>query len=274
MIRLLRAESAISRRRRCLSAGHSTLPDEQNNQSFVDLAGGDRVLVKFGGSEPGEPTEQVGVAGDRDRRAVPVAQVGGEVGDGLVHIACFHGTDQAGFGRATPRTRRLVRGGSWTNSSTPTFTWKATTDAGSGLAKYQVWIDNALVIDSIPAIATTATATSVMAEGAHLWQVWAVDNAGAVRRSRQGWTFLTEPLYPEQHYWEIYAFDRLGGSVKGDTPDGDRAWFTASCTGACLSLAEPGPEPTPEPPRDAGVDAPDDSAQDSSVATAQDAWMA
>jgi MYXO-CTERM domain-containing protein len=124
------------------------------------------------------------------------------------------------------------------NTLTPTFVWQASSSSDSGLDHYEIYIDGkpTCALCDIPGTATSS--------------------------------ILTEPLYPQQHYWEIYAFDRLGGSVKGYTPDGDRAWFTASCTGACLSPAERGPEPTPEPPRDAGVDAPDDSAQDSPVATA------
>jgi MYXO-CTERM domain-containing protein len=333
--------------------------------------------------------------------------------------------------------------GSWTNSSTPTFTWKPTTDAGSGLAKYQVWIDGVLAVDNIPVTATTATATSVVADGAHVWQVYAVDNAGALRRSREDWTLrvdtappasfsvvcpglvtsptpqicwntpsdlgsgldhysltidgvlnrakiaaattgtncttpaaalaegqhawsvtaydaagnatvsgaycgplvvdfsppaafalvspvgdencttcggnvvvvdtltptfvwqassssgsgldhyeiyidgastcsvcnipatatsvvLANPLSPGQHYWQIYAFDRLGGSVQGYIPNSQdlRAWFTTSCTGTCLSAAEPRPEPAPEPARDGGIDAPVDAATDGPTATA------
>jgi MYXO-CTERM domain-containing protein len=75
--------------------------------------------------------------------------------------------------------------GTWVTSSTPTFTWNATSDTGSGLAKYQIWIDGKLAVDNIPPDATTATATSVIADGVHTWQVYALDAAGAIRRSRQ-----------------------------------------------------------------------------------------
>jgi MYXO-CTERM domain-containing protein len=317
---------------------------------------------------------------------------------------------------------------SWTNTATPTFTWNATTDAGSGLAKYQIWIDGSIAIDNIAATATTATATTAVVEGVHRWQVYAVDSAGAVRHSRETWTLgvdltpptphgidalgtvsiptpqicwstftdaggsgldhysltidgvlnrdkivpgttgtdcatpkaalsegkhtllitaydaagnatvatgsfvvdfsppaafalmspagyadccgntivvvgtltptfvwqassssgsgldhyeiyidgastcsicnipatatsaiLANPLYPEQHYWEMVVFDHLGGSAQGYTPNnqGDaRAFFTAKCTGTCLSAPEPSPEPAPEPARDGGIDAP------------------
>jgi MYXO-CTERM domain-containing protein len=86
---------------------------------------------------------------------------------------------------------------SWSTDGLPVFTWKGTTDAGSGLAKYQVWIDGSLAIDNIPVSATTATATKAIAEGAHRWQVYAVDNAGAVRRSREEWTLGIDTTVPE-----------------------------------------------------------------------------
>jgi MYXO-CTERM domain-containing protein len=88
---------------------------------------------------------------------------------------------------------------SWTNTATPTFTWNATTDVGSGLAKYQVWIDGSLAIDNIPATATTATATTAVTEGVHKWQVYAVDSAGAVRHSRQTWALGVDVTPPTQY---------------------------------------------------------------------------
>jgi len=75
--------------------------------------------------------------------------------------------------------------GAWTANATPAFVWNATTDAGPGLAKYQVWTDGKLAIDNISATATTASPTSTLADGTHSWQVHAVDLAGAVRPSRE-----------------------------------------------------------------------------------------
>jgi MYXO-CTERM domain-containing protein len=123
---------------------------------------------------------------------------------------------------------------------TPTFTWQASSSAGSGLDHYEIYLDGALTcsICNIPATATSA--------------------------------ILANPLYPEQHYWQMVAFDHLGGSTQGYTPgnQGDaRAWFTANCSGACPSVTEPSPEPAPEPARDGGIDAPMD-AFDGPTATA------
>jgi MYXO-CTERM domain-containing protein len=112
---------------------------------------------------------------------------------------------------------------SWTNTATPTFTWNATTDAGSGLAKYQVWIDGNLAIDNIPATATTATATTAVAQGAHTWQVYAVDSAGAVRHSRQTWTLGVDMTPPAQH-----GINDLGNL---STPTPQICWWTFTDAG-------------------------------------------
>ena len=75
--------------------------------------------------------------------------------------------------------------GAWTANTTPTFAWNATTDADSGLANYELWIDGNLAVDNISATANAAAATSALAEGTHFWQAYAVDAAGAVRHSRE-----------------------------------------------------------------------------------------
>jgi len=85
----------------------------------------------------------------------------------------------------------------WVANSTPTFTWNATTDAGSGLAKYQVWIDGALVIDAIPATATSAVPTTALTDATHAWRVYAVDAAGAVRRSSQSFALGVDTTPPQ-----------------------------------------------------------------------------
>jgi MYXO-CTERM domain-containing protein len=86
--------------------------------------------------------------------------------------------------------------GSATASNKPTFAWNATTDTGSGLAKYQVWIDGALAIDNIAAGATSAAPTSPIADGTHIWQVYAIDAAGAVRHSREKFSIRVDTTPP------------------------------------------------------------------------------
>jgi hypothetical protein len=78
----------------------------------------------------------------------------------------------------------------------PAFSWNATTDAGSGLAKYQIWIDGKLAVDNIAATATSVTVTAALADGPHTWQTYAVDTAGAFRRSRQKLALSIDTIAP------------------------------------------------------------------------------
>ena len=65
-----------------------------------------------------------------------------------------------------------------TNVTMPTFSWDASSDAASGLAKYQLYLDDSLLADNISATATTYTPAAGISEGAHSWYVVAYDVAG------------------------------------------------------------------------------------------------
>jgi len=71
------------------------------------------------------------------------------------------------------------------NIPTPTFTWQATTDSvgGSGLRKYQLVIDGAVNIDSIPPNQTSSSPAAPLAICSHTWLVRAIDNVGNIRTS-------------------------------------------------------------------------------------------
>ena len=62
------------------------------------------------------------------------------------------------------------------NDTTPTFTWDAATDAGSGIAFYQVKMDDGAYVDVGDVI--TYTVTTELAAGAHVLTVRAVDGSG------------------------------------------------------------------------------------------------
>ncbi|MDM7924462.1 MAG: putative Ig domain-containing protein [bacterium] len=84
----------------------------------------------------------------------------------------------------------------WVVTSNPAFQWQATTDVGiAGLAKYQLFVDNALKLDNIPA-GTTSTSSAALTMGTHTWYVNAVDNAGNVRKSTQTWTVKVDSVKP------------------------------------------------------------------------------
>ncbi len=73
----------------------------------------------------------------------------------------------------------------WTNDTTPTFSWQATADDGIGLSKYELSIDGAVVIDSISIENTSATLeeNQALIAGNHRWQIKAYDLLNNVRFS-------------------------------------------------------------------------------------------
>jgi len=64
---------------------------------------------------------------------------------------------------------------------TPTFTWRSTTDASSGLSHYELWLDSVLNVDNLSD--TFSAPAAPLPEGPHRWWVKAVDNVGNVRES-------------------------------------------------------------------------------------------
>gem|GEM_PF-2017256 len=85
---------------------------------------------------------------------------------------------------------------SWTANLLPTLTWSASSDANSGLAEYQLWIDGVLNRDNISSIATSTTPISNLSNGSHSWYIVAVDNVGNVRNSTQTWTIQIDNQSP------------------------------------------------------------------------------
>ena len=75
-----------------------------------------------------------------------------------------------------------------THDTTPTFSWNASTDPESGLAKYQLYIDGILDRDDISSSTTSITPSQSLPCGSHTWYVKAVDNAGNSIRSNSTFT--------------------------------------------------------------------------------------
>jgi hypothetical protein len=80
------------------------------------------------------------------------------------------------------------------NLPTPNFSWQATTDfsGGSGLSKYQLWIDGVVNIDSLPVGTTTTAPNLPLSESPHTWFVKAYDKVGNVRTSTQTRTVFVD----------------------------------------------------------------------------------
>ncbi|MCX8014911.1 MAG: hypothetical protein N2748_02725, partial [candidate division WOR-3 bacterium] len=78
---------------------------------------------------------------------------------------------------------------------TPTLVWRRSYDAGIGFKKYEVWINNIRVIDSLGQNDTTFS--TVRPEGYHTWYVKAFDQFNNVRNSNQTWTFILDLNPPD-----------------------------------------------------------------------------
>jgi hypothetical protein len=69
----------------------------------------------------------------------------------------------------------------------PVFTWAPTTDAGSGVARFELWLDAQKVATVLPAkcsaLQCSAPGPAPMQEGTHSWSVHAIDGAGNIRKT-------------------------------------------------------------------------------------------
>jgi hypothetical protein len=105
------------------------------------------------------------------------------------------------------------------NIPTPNLSWQPTTDSasGSGISKYQLWVNGVNNIDSIPISTTTTAPSAVLAEGSYSWYVKAFDKVSNVRTSTQTRTFFVDYNSPG-------AFTLIS-PVKGDTVKASRPKF-------------------------------------------------
>lgn len=81
-------------------------------------------------------------------------------------------------------------GNTWSGTSVPMFSWAGSYDAGTGLRRYELWIDGAraeayfragasfTTADSIPPSVTSVRVWPNLSRGTHTWYVVAVDSVG------------------------------------------------------------------------------------------------
>jgi len=86
--------------------------------------------------------------------------------------------------------------GSYFIMPTPTFTWNTTTDSGSGISHYELWINGTLNIDNLTQ--TSTSPANALTEGSHPWYVVAVDNVGNRKQSTAIWTTIGDWNPPTQ----------------------------------------------------------------------------
>ncbi|MBI5699912.1 right-handed parallel beta-helix repeat-containing protein [Candidatus Saganbacteria bacterium] len=83
---------------------------------------------------------------------------------------------------------------SYTNDTTPTFTWNAATDATSGVASYEVVIDTTQIA-TVGAV-TTYTTPDAESQGLHNWKARAKDNAQNWGEYSTTWNLTVETTNP------------------------------------------------------------------------------
>ena len=101
----------------------------------------------------------------------------------------------------------------WTGSVRPTLQWAPSSDAGSGLQKYQLVIDGIVAVDSVPTSSTSRTSPSDLATGTHSWHIRAIDVAGNTRVSNQTWTIRVDDLGPVGSANPAYIGSAEGHSI-------------------------------------------------------------
>ncbi|HEY1591462.1 MAG TPA: Ig-like domain-containing protein [Solirubrobacteraceae bacterium] len=89
--------------------------------------------------------------------------------------------------------------GGLTSASRPTFSWDHSTDSGSGIGGYKLWIDDKdqdVPISACSGGVCTAQASVALSDGQHHWLVKAVDAVGNVTSSTETWVFTEDTTPP------------------------------------------------------------------------------
>lgn len=152
------------------------------------------------------------------------------------------------FDLISPADKEVVQ------SPRPKLTWEASSDAGTGIAKYQLWIGGQLNRDNIPPTDTFANPTKDLPNGAYNWFVKAFDEVGNVTPSTSTFSFtvekdttppistITSPAngaFVPGKMWELVgtADDGKGSGVKQVqvSLDGGNTWLDAESTGENFS---------------------------------------
>jgi hypothetical protein len=109
------------------------------------------------------------------------------------------------------------------DSSQPNLIWNASADSGSGLSKYQLFIDGSLDTDNIAANTTAATPSSALSRTAHTWYVKALDLLGNITTSNTfHFTINSLPTLPTLSVPTAGSISQTGATLTGSiTNDGN-----------------------------------------------------
>jgi MYXO-CTERM domain-containing protein len=133
----------------------------------------------------------------------------------------------AGFNLLTPANGTTV------DTLTPTFTWGASSDTGSGISHYELRIDGACVACSIASTSTSYTLTTPITAAAHNWSVTAVDRATtSTVATGAPWTFTSRECAPD-------SSGACPGNSTGACNPGTRTCSSTGTWGACTGVITP-----------------------------------
>jgi len=121
---------------------------------------------------------------------------------------------------------------SWTAEKYPEFVWSGSTDGGSGLMKYQFYLDGELIQDNIPP--TQHSLSSVeLSLGTHTWHVVAFDSVGNSTESEEVNTINVDYVKPEP-----FSLRGPDDGVWVNTATPEYSWEAVSDTGAGLEFLQ------------------------------------
>ena len=85
---------------------------------------------------------------------------------------------------------------SWSSNNRPTFQWEPSTDSGSTLEKYQLFIDGSLVLDDIDPSQASIELPFDLTDGTYAWFIVASDIAGNSQSSSETWSIRIDTNGP------------------------------------------------------------------------------
>jgi hypothetical protein len=234
------------------NAGDWRLPNRQEIESLIDFSGYDPALPTghpFSGLASSQYWSSTTVYDETSAWWVNMgigSHVYGALKTGSLYVWPVRSGTVMATSDTTPPTDFTLKSpsdGATVNKPYPYFSWNASSDNESGLAKYQLYIDGQLLRDNIVNW-TAAVPTTALSNGSHAWFIRAWDNAGNYRDSatrsleiNQGNGKISFESNRDNN-WEIYIMDNTGSNQTRLTNDpADDDYPALSPDGSKIALA-------------------------------------